>query len=558
LEPLSFQYPASVSLILTLILLCLQLHFIKPYFLVNDDIFKIFLAKGIGIGSTPTPNFILSNILLGLFFVKWFAWFPAFPWYGWFLCATQFLSMWAFLWVLFQRQARGFHLLLFIVSCLGVQFIFFTYLQFTMTASMAAGAGSLLFLFSLEPNLGRRRIHAWIFSGTLLLFSWLIRPDSFLLVLLASAPLALFKIRQLSLRKIIRQQWKFVSAVALVVFLAAGIDFAWFQAHEDWKDFYQFARGLKNFLEFHPSDYSAKTKPLFDSVGWSENDYWLFRNWYLMDANKYSLSNFEKLKAQFPRIGSAGKTGSFQSPMDLFASFWDLRIFLYFFVFWVFCRGKAFRFLFGQLAWIVLLLIFLIYFLKATDRVTLPLLAYLMNLAIYYAEKPFLREGKKSFTLGYFLRWAPFIPLCAALVFVFPNLENYYFQNQAKQKVESQMKICLKQLHPTDQQLFIMWEFPFELINAFDDFECLRPIRMFTTSTMQRCPATRETLEKFKIKNVFRDAVDNPNIFMICNQEEGLHYHKYLEENYHIGVYAQKVFDCGYFRAFSIHSLKGS
>ncbi len=557
IESFSLQFPILVSFSITFILLCLQLYFIKPYFLVNDDIYKLLLVKGIGITSAPTPFFILSNILLGLFFMKWYAWFPSVPLYSCLLCAVQFLSLWAFLWILCLRSTWWFHLLLFVVSCAGVHFIFFTYLQFTEAASTAAAAGILLFVFSMKPDPGHRT-HARIFSGILLMSSWLIRPDSFLIVLLASAPLVLFELRKVDPEAILKEQWKFFSAIILLIFLSAGFNFAWFQKHQDWKDFQSFAVELQKTLEFQSSDYSPKTKPVFDSVGWSENDYWLFRDWYFMDQQKFSISNFRKFRAQFPRMGTEGKRGSFSSPMELFASSWDKRIFLYFCVFWVFCRGSVFRFLFVQFLWIGLIFLFLIYFMKATDRVTLPLLAYLMNLAIYYAERPSTGDLGGGSILERFLPWSKIILLCVAFAAAFPEVKDYYLQNLQNQKTENQVKVCLKQLHPSEKQLYIMLQFPFEIFNAFDDLECLRPFRIFFASVNERSPTSIKVLDEFKIKDVFRDAVDNPNIFMICNREEGLHYYAYLKENYHINIYAQKIYDCGYFKVFSIHSRKES
>jgi hypothetical protein len=536
-----------------LILLFIQLHFIKPYFLVNDDIYKVFLAKGIGMASTPTPYFILSSILLGLFFVKCYAWFPSFPSYSLFLCAVQFLSLWAFLWVLCLRPSRWVSVVLFLVSCLGVEFIFFTYLQFTQTASMAAASGVLVFIFSTGLPPGGRRLGAWVFSGALFVSSWLLRPDSFLLILLASAPLALVQLKQANLRAL-KQQWKFVSTVVALVFLAAGLQFAWFQKHRDWKDFQRFAVDIQRIVEFQAPLYSPKTKPVFDSAGWSENDYWFFRNWYFMDPEKFSVSNLDKLRAGFPRADSEGKRGSFHSLMDLFDSYWDLRILLYFFVFLAFCRGNVFRFLLAQWAWISLIFLFLIYFMKATDRVTLPLLAYLMNLAIYGAEPPFSKGGRKGSTPGVFLPWARAALLGGAFLLAFPNLENYYLQNLEKQRVEYRLKSCLQQLRPSDKQLYIMLEFPFEAFNAFDDFECFQPFRIFFASAMERCPAQMETLENFKIEDPFKEAVDNPNILMICTTEEGLHYHTYMLEHFRKNVFARRVFDGGYFKVFTLHS----
>jgi len=556
LESLPFRHPVLVSFGITLFLLCIQLHFIRPYFLQNDDIFKILTARGIGVNSTPSPYFLCSGIPLGVFFVKWFEGFPSFPWYGWFICAVQFLSLWSFLWILCLRSSGFFNVALFIVSCLGVQCIFFIFFEFTITSMMAFSACVILFNYSTELPGSKLRNSIWFFSGIFLLLSWLIRPYSFYAMLLVTAPILVFKIREMKLRVLWEQQWKFFTLAGFFLLLVFFSDYSWYQRNPDWKVFQKFNSVAAELQQFQNPTYTPQTKSLFDSVGWTENDLWLFDHWYWMDPDKYEISKMTQLSSGFPKVGAVKKVGSFNSLPELLGSFWDLRILLYFSVFWMFCGGRASRFLLAQLAWIMLYFIYLIYFLKAPDRVTLPPLAYLMNLAIYYAAPPIFPKWKNGPLHLFLLSGARIIFLGAAFVFVLPNLHNYYLQNLERQKVESQMRSLLRQVHPLENQVYFTWGLPFELFGAFDTYDFFKPFHLVTASFIQRSPVTQETLDRFGIGNILKDAVDNPNIFVICGKEEGSHYYTYMEENFHISIYAQKVFDGGYFKIYSIHSRK--
>ena len=118
------------------------------------------------------------------------------------------------------------------------------------------------------------------------------------------------------------------------------------------------------------------------------------------------------------------------------------------------------------------------------------------------------------------------------------------------------MKSCLEEMKPRADQLYVMWDFPWELLSAFDDFEWLRPLRIFEANFSQRCPAAMGTLSEFGIADLPRDMVNNPRVFLSCSQEEGIHYHVFMEENYRMNIHAEPVFECGPSKVYSIRSGK--
>jgi hypothetical protein len=547
--------PEFLSALITLLLLALQLCFIRPYFLVNDDIFKVLMVKGIGVSLSPTPYFLYSNVLLGMLFLKMNAWFPNLPFYALFLFGVQCLSLWVFLWVLWLKFSGWFHQVLFVVSVFAAQFIFFYYLHFTMTSMMAASAGVFAFCVSIEPQLEKRRWCLFLAAGVLWILSWLIRENAFWAILLVSAPLMGFQALQAGFKTFFKRQWKFVVVVGGVIFLTGAFDRAWFEKNIDWKNFQDFNAQASRFQQFHPRIYSNETQPAFDSVGWSQNDFWLFTHWYWLDMQKLNTNTLARLEKEIPSEKGVSWEGSFGSLLDLLNYFWNDRIVLYFFIFCTFCRKKELLFLLAQFGWILIVFEVLIRYLKATDQVTSPILVFLMCSAIFLAQTPTLPVRPEQ-RISHLWFWSRALLLIFGLIMTGPCLQLYHSKNVETQKAEAQMRICLQQLHPTENQLYITWSFPYELFRAFDNYECFRSFNMVSSSFIQRSPASLAILDRFGVKNIFRDAVNNPKIFMICDAEQGVHYHEYLKENFHEDIRAKKVYDFPYFKVFSIVSKR--
>jgi hypothetical protein len=546
-----WKSPALFSFTITLILFSIQLFFIRPFYLVNDDIFKILTVKGIAADSTPSPFVGYSNILMGYMLMKLFAWAPAFPWYGWFLCLTQFLTFWVFLWLLLLKPSRWFHLSLFIGAWIGLFFIFFTYMQFTMTALLAAFAGFMSFFMSAEI-FGRPRQRAILaLSSLLLLLSAFIRMDSFFLALLVVLPLLMLGLSEKHSKDDDRLRRLFLGWVILGILFLAVANFAWYQKDKDWSEYRRFDKARAELQDYRITAYSAQSKPYFDSVGWSENDYWLFKNWYYANPAKFNADIFRKLSDFFPRVGSTGKTSSHSDLQELLFSSWDFRMMLCFFLLLIFCPRSSWKYLLAQWLWVLLVFLVLIYFYRAPDRVTLPIMAFLVMGAIFLSEKPLVNQRD-----GFGLSQVKVIILLVVFIFSLSVPWGYYRENLGKRLSQEQLHTFLAMVKPKDDQLYEVWSFPFEELSVFDNLECLKPFHLFLTSFCQTSPASLRGLERFGVREPLRDAVDNPRVLLVCSPEEGAHYYQYMKENYHQTIYAVPLFKCIHFEVFTIHSRK--
>jgi hypothetical protein len=170
-------------------------------------------------------------------------------------------------------------------------------------------------------------------------------------------------------------------------------------------------------------------------------------------------------------------------------------------------------------------------------------------LSIFYLERPLVNKNniicKSSLKL---------LILLLAFGFSLAAPFQYYHENLGKRLAQDQLHAFLAMVKPQDNQLYITWYFPYEELGVFDNLDCLKPFHLFLTSFCQTSPASLKGLERFRVNEPLADAVDNPNVFIMCTEDDGLHYHRYMEENFHKEIYAVPVFKCIHFEIYSIHS----
>ena len=547
------RYGFGIPFTITLTLLAVQFYSFRPYFLVNDDIFKIMAVKGLGAGGAPTPFFGESNILLGYLFQGLYGAFPTPPFYPLFLIGVQGLSLFLVLDLLWRGADRGFRTGVFVICYAGVLFLFFRFLQFTMTAELAAGAGILAWGWDLgrgpDPGRKARRVLAIL----LLVGSCLIRSQALAFMGLAALPFLVTVVRRAGWRRVLREEGGYLLVTALVLAGVEGFDLLWLQQHPVWRDYFAFLTTLKRTLEFSPFEPTERVGKALSAVGWSWNDYWMLHHWYLSDTQKFGTPVLKALNGSLPWWGGEGKTGGYHSFWELLASPWDLRILLYGAVLAFFGRREDRTLLWSQGIWIFLLFIPLVYAFKATDRVTLPLLVFWMQSSLVLA-------GAGPFSVGGRSPWSRpkvrSLLLAGALVLVaFPWAEQSRSDKQMR-VAEGNMRACLDAMAPLKDRLWVLWDFPLEYFGAFDDLERFRPYRFVVCSALQRSPLMEEGLSQWGLRDPFLDAVDDPRVLVFCDGEQGGHYHDYLWENRKKRIVARKDFQFGDLKAFSIHSAR--
>jgi hypothetical protein len=190
------------------------------------------------------------------------------------------------------------------------------------------------------------------------------------------------------------------------------------------------------------------------------------------------------------------------------------------------------------------------------ERIYLPCVFLQSNIAIFLAtpkipdtiEKP---DGSSLvFKLG-----ALYLSLILLFTVFLVHLE--YGQNRDWTFRANDLKTTVRNLKPKDNQLFITWgsAFPYEKVDAFDvDF--LKHFHTISLAWFQRTPVTEAEMSRFGLKNLSRDLVDNPKVFVICNQKQFDFFYYYMISKYKMKTYGQSVFRSNAFNVYAIRRVK--
>lgn len=522
--------------------------FFKPYFLVNDDVWELLISKGVGIAARPDEHLVFTNVLIGLLLKNLFTWAPGANWYGWYQIAAEFLSFWALLAGLLLRPSWAFKMLLFALSYFLVYLFYYQQLNFTIISALAFQGGLFLaaHLFE-ETEAPLPRVKILILGFTCILLSSVIRWESFVLSVLTAIP---FMAGMAAPKNFAFPKRALLCLLVALLAAACLYDHFYYERNASWKEFVRFNHAASAAIDWRDLDYNPKTKPIFEHDGWTFNDFNLFKNWYFLDDKKYNPQTLEEISAHFP----LGKKGYLPLLLRSFASA-DIyqNIFLCTIAFALFCASHRRKLLLGSVLWNVFLVLLLILFAKPNERLLLPLFNYLLALSLYHAEPPRPLQPPRFFPN----QISPFL-LGALVILLIPSLYRFNAIDSYNRNKENLLKMSVRELNPKDNQLYVVWgsTFPYESISALDNFEIFKTFHIFPLGSYQRSPLCLETLSRFQIKNLFRDLVDNPNAYLICDPYEGALYREYLLENYKMEIIPEKTFSSPLFKAFRIHSRR--
>jgi hypothetical protein len=544
------NHPFITTFLIAFCLLGLIGIFYRFLFQLCDDIFVLLILKGAGITPTPSEYNLFLNALLSLGLKNLYTYFPNVQWYSLFLVIVQTFSLWA---ILLACQFGTHKLLktLLTLASSAVYVYLITVLQWT-TASTLAATGGYILLAALwqdkdhHPYWGSLALVFILFSSSVL-----IRPSAFFYVSLLAMPTAVF----LGWKSFISPSrsliLKFMGTVAVVLFLAIGADAFYYNRDPEWSKAVRYFNLHSELINGHRLHYDETTKPIFDSIGWTQNDLDLFLNWYFLDEDTYSIEKLEKLKDSFTHFYR--QETNVEAPFIIFTRpsvqyvFWSFILILFF------LPKSCIKYMSANVLWTTLILTSLAIYLKVPERVFLPPILLLMNMAIFFAVPR--GSGKDS------PRW---VQTTGKLMIVLVLLMGFRMMIWEKKvagvlkKNSDGLNETLKSFSPQKDELYVIWDsaFPYEAMGAFDKFDVFKKINLVTLVWFQRTPTTKAMLERFGVKNLFRDFVDNPKLYLICTPWEVNAYKVYMIQKFQMNTSLEPVFSSPYFTAYRVHSVK--
>lgn len=265
-----------------------------PCYETNDDSCMQFIASGFYTGQ-PSEYLVFTSFLIGWPLRILYSLWPGCNWYFAYLVAAHYaaLTVVAFL-VLSRRPGWPFGLL-YVGFFLVVETRILLELQFTTSAFLAGTAGLLLLVDGLQRGRAPRWslvIAGFAFTALMVMIREAVAP---LLVLIALP----FLIERLGLAG-----WRRLLGLGLVyaaLFLALqGINRWYYVRDPAWAEYLEY-NDLRG--RIHRTALNARIQEAGPVVGWSQNDTYMFDNWYFAEPDVYgSISKMRVLVDKLQRL----------------------------------------------------------------------------------------------------------------------------------------------------------------------------------------------------------------------------------------------------------------
>ncbi len=459
-----------------------------------------------------------------------YSFFPDINWYSGIFYIIAILSYFTLISMMLAIKNRA--LAGAIILAENIFFILFLLqLQFTTIATIAATAGIMLAMYITTYYDSYKNRSYYIMAFILLLLSSLIRDSSFYLVLILSLPTMLFLI--MKKKKNNKYFLSFCVLLFTAFFLAKIIHFNSYQSNKDWKNFMEFQKWRSQFHIYELYDYDTN-RSVYSNIGWSKNDYMMFRTWFYNDKNLFTTNKIKYLISKI-KYSSPNKEilhGTMKRLMsNIRSTFYFLTLYcLFLIITWRFMNKShtSISAITNMIA--VSIYVYFSYLGWFPERVSFSVIFCLFNLhALNILSNNSVSFSKQNMSNTILL--SIYFLVCLS---IFPTFVQLNKVN--KLKISTLNKI-FDEL-PSKNSIIIVWEkaLPLEWTYVFDDFKKKRAINIAGMGWSQRTPTDSSLLEKFSVKEPPLDYFQKNDIYIAANPR-----YKSLLSQYMLDHYDKKV-----------------
>ena len=514
------------SLALTLLSALVFWVILFARFETNDDVGMAAIIYGYQ--GEFTSRMVFINVLMGYLMEACLTVIPQLPWYTLFQCGLLMASFGTMLYLIFCRFQRW--TAVFAASMLLIFFGYqcFTLVQFSKTAGAAVIAGILLMFHAWTH---RRRWWFYALAGALILAGSMYRFSVFEMLLIPLAGVGLFLLipllKQRSWKDILRLCIPFVVVFALC--FGCKIFDTWsYQYIDNWNEYLQFNSLRAELLDYGFPDYEENIE-LYNSLGISERDLTLYKSWEFADPEVFTIEAMEQLVAAKPP----------RTPATLSTIWSTLGIGLLYYSFlpatlivlllgllWgkkqsllllgyevlAFCGVQIYLFLRGR---------------YLVSRVDISLfLAVFLVLVLYTWEL----APKLQRRLG--------LVLSAAALFVsLPYMVSTQSQAPSIQASAQNSQDTFELISSDPSHLYLVTGLPTDLSLFHIESQGSRSNWSQLGGWKTHSPIMQSVWDRFGVTNPFRNMVDNPDIYYLCNSNIDLRL-DYIHNHYSPSAYA--------------------
>ncbi|HEY4311679.1 MAG TPA: hypothetical protein VGN12_19695 [Pirellulales bacterium] len=570
-ERFARRAPARFSLLTVAGLFALALVTLSPSYDTKDDPWMAMFAAGKGASLAPDEHLVFTNVVIGLALKFLYTALPAVAWYGLYLAATQYLALSAILYAVIASGYSRLRLALFALFFAIVGIVYFNNVQYTSTAALAAQAGLLLWLVSVEGRQSNPRssMIAQLACGVaLLVLASLIRLESMIGTVLIAAPAVAVTIWPLRKGTLMRLMASAALGAVVVLGFAVYHD-AYYNRDPGWREFLRFNKTRVKFNDYGWTRYTPETAHVFDAVGWSENDHALIADWFFDNAQVYSEAHLERVLESYPwpqRRQTPAHHWRSVRDMLLDKSLWPSMLAAPLLI-WCLARTQRNVLMLAVTSvLIVAILCGVAIFLKPPPgrvyfpALTFPLVLALMNsrASVDWPRRRFPALAVRCFItpVTWFRPGARVLlhptlihaVLIVAVVGTVMAANRQLRRSRTMQAARHAFYETVARIAPQDDQLYVAFGkyCRYDALSPFDSFEKLKNFHLFIVAWPQRTPICEAIKQRFGASDVLRAALDCQNVRLLVDPSTRPLCEQYLREHYRQSIQFAEFEDrCG-------------
>jgi hypothetical protein len=539
-----FQDILCTAIIVPSVLFLVYFSFFTPRFLVNDDVLIMMNVSGFLTGS-PDEHMLFTNVIIGKILKYLYSTSPGFNWYTAYLFSVYYISTIFMLYGLLSLKSSKNRVFLFTIGFVVSEFFMLLYPTFTTASALAAQAG----IFLLLTYFTKRSAPNTVIGILLLVLSGMIRYHSSLMMLAASLPLILWMSWENKSLKFI-----LLPGLAILIVIASILyDKSYYHQDKQWANHYDFNQARGQLHQNPRFYYTENTKPFFDRIGWSNNDYLMFDKWFLEDTKIYSK---EKLQALLQELR---KNVPFRYPSERIYYFMkiisDFRYYLFsnlilFCLCWILIPKNNRKFILFALgsSFFIIGYILCTYYLPPQGFI--PFISFVCFTFIFFAVGDMKgptdsfkdhKSAKKIFLSRKALACVVVIISCIWLW----QLHRISLNNKNQQNSLSGL---IKSISSQENNLYVTWgaDFPFEYISPYSNLTELKHSKIYPLGFFTQSPTSYSILEKYNINNLYTALYLNDNLLLMSSFSK-LHFlQTFIKEHYDTAIYFKPLINYNY------------
>jgi len=501
---------------------------LSPGYETNDDVAMQSAVDGT-LGES-FPHLVFGNVLIGLLLSTLYRIVDYFPWYGLYLYLAHFASLLTIIYVVLSDRRERLNVRLLALG--GVLAVFhlsmWMQLQFTSTAILLGASGVALF-FAVADR-ARTPWAAIAAAGAMVGFSSWIRWHSAWAVVLLALPPIVLSLRRLPWRRLAA----FIGTAAVIVLVGSVAQGLYYAGQPDWQTYFAI-NAPRDRIQASPV--IAQLDPaVLEEVGWSPNDFRMFRRWFFADPSVHEAGDIEAIAAALP---SSFQTGSALTDLAAQARGWPAatRLLVVAAVAGLVCIGadrRTWTFILVSAASAAAMAFVLAGTLRLPGRVAVPILAFLPILcfAVHHTKRD--DDSADKGATGKAWRVVTALVSVGALVV---GGANAWALDREHHAADAVLRHTLSGLAAVDPDgLFVLWANRIDLSG-----QSLSPWRqgglggpqIIFLGWPQRSPMHEAVLARFDIDDLYTALAVRPDVYLpLLIQERESGFLRYLAQHY--------------------------